>query len=105
MKTIQKITPFLWFDDQAEEAAGFYTSIFRNSKITHISRYGEAGFEVHGKPAGSVLTVAFELDGQAFTALEWWSDVQIQRSHIIPNPVRDPGRSGPLLGKSLQGRR
>ncbi len=69
MKTIQKITPFLWFDDQAEEAGGFYTSIFRNSKITHISRYGEAGFEVHGKPAGSVLTVAFELDGQAFTAL------------------------------------
>jgi predicted 3-demethylubiquinone-9 3-methyltransferase (glyoxalase superfamily) len=59
----------LWFDDQALPAAEFYTSIFKNSKIGKISRYGEAGREVHGKPAGSVMTVAFELDGQAFTAL------------------------------------
>jgi len=66
---MQKITPFLWFDDQAEEAAKFYTAIFRNSKIGTIARYGEAGREVHGRPAGSVMTVAFELDGQAFTAL------------------------------------
>jgi predicted 3-demethylubiquinone-9 3-methyltransferase (glyoxalase superfamily) len=69
MPVIQKITPCLWFDDQAEEAAGFYTSIFGNSRIAKIARYGEAGREVHGKPAGTVLTVAFELDGQAFTAL------------------------------------
>jgi predicted 3-demethylubiquinone-9 3-methyltransferase (glyoxalase superfamily) len=69
MKNIQKITPCLWFDDQAEEAAEFYTSVFRNSKIGNISRYGEAGQEVHGKPAGTVMTVAFELDGQSFTAL------------------------------------
>jgi predicted 3-demethylubiquinone-9 3-methyltransferase (glyoxalase superfamily) len=69
MQTIQKITPCLWFDNQAKEAAEFYTSIFRNSKIGTISRYGEAGKEVHGKPPGTVLTVAFELDGQAFTAL------------------------------------
>lgn len=66
---MQKITPCLWFDDQAEEAAKFYTSIFPNSKIGNISRYGEAGQEVHGKTAGTVMTVAFELDGQAFTAL------------------------------------
>jgi len=59
----------LWFDDQALPAAEFYTSIFKNSKIGTISRYGEAGREIHGKPAGSVMTVAFELDGQAFTAL------------------------------------
>jgi predicted 3-demethylubiquinone-9 3-methyltransferase (glyoxalase superfamily) len=59
----------LWFDDQAEQAAAFYTRIFKNSKIGSISRYSEAGFEVHGKPAGTVMTVAFELDGQAFTAL------------------------------------
>jgi predicted 3-demethylubiquinone-9 3-methyltransferase (glyoxalase superfamily) len=59
----------LWFDDQALPAAEFYTSIFKNSKIGTISRYGEAGREVHGKPAGSVMTVAFVLDGQAFTAL------------------------------------
>jgi len=59
----------LWFDNQAEEAAKFYTAIFKNSKITTISRYGEAGKEVHGKPPGSVMTVAFELAGQSFTAL------------------------------------
>jgi predicted 3-demethylubiquinone-9 3-methyltransferase (glyoxalase superfamily) len=69
MQVIQKITPCLWFDDQAEEAAKFYTAIFRNSKIMNVSRYGEAGREVHGKPAGTVMTVAFELDGQPFTAL------------------------------------
>lgn len=69
VKTTQKIAPCLWFDDQAEAAAAFYTSIFRNSKIVTISRYGEAGRDVHRKPAGTVMTVAFELDGQAFTAL------------------------------------
>lgn len=66
---LQKITPCLWFDTQAEEAAQFYCSIFRNSRILRISRYGEAGHEIHGMPAGSVLTVMFELDGLAFTAL------------------------------------
>lgn len=66
---MQKITPCLWFDSNAEEASRFYTSIFKNSKITNISRYGEAGYEVHHMPAGTVLTVEFELDGQTFTAL------------------------------------
>ena len=66
---VQKISPCLWFDDQAEEAVAFYTSIFPNSTIVNISRYGEAGYEQHRKPAGTVMTVAFELDGQAFTAL------------------------------------
>ncbi len=69
MPIMQKIAPCLWFDDQAEEAAKFYTSIFRNSKVVKISKYGEAGYEFHRKPPGSVMTVAFELDGQAFTAL------------------------------------
>jgi predicted 3-demethylubiquinone-9 3-methyltransferase (glyoxalase superfamily) len=69
MKSIQRINPCLWFDDQAEEAAKFYTGIFPNSKIVQISHYGEAGYEFHGKPAGTVMTVAFELDGQVFTAL------------------------------------
>jgi predicted 3-demethylubiquinone-9 3-methyltransferase (glyoxalase superfamily) len=70
MPTIQsKITPCLWFDSEAEDAAKFYTSIFKNSKIGTISRYGEAGKEFHGKEPGSVLTVEFELDGQSFTAL------------------------------------
>jgi predicted 3-demethylubiquinone-9 3-methyltransferase (glyoxalase superfamily) len=64
-----KISPCLWFDDQAEDAARFYTGIFPESKITAISRYGEAGKEIHGRPAGSVMTVAFELKGQSFTGL------------------------------------
>lgn len=62
---MQKINPFLWFDNQAEEAARFYTSIFKDSKITAITRYGEAG----PGPSGSVLTVAFEIEGQKFVAL------------------------------------
>lgn len=65
----QKIVPCLWFDEQAEEAAAFYTGIFPDSRITRISRYGEAGFEFHGKAPGTAMTVAFELAGQAFTAL------------------------------------
>jgi predicted 3-demethylubiquinone-9 3-methyltransferase (glyoxalase superfamily) len=69
MQRIQKITPCLWFDDQAEAAAGFYCSIFDHAKITAITRYGKAGFEVHGRPEGSVMTVSFELDGQSFTGL------------------------------------
>ncbi|MES2069799.1 MAG: VOC family protein [Pseudomonadota bacterium] len=69
MPSLQKITPCLWFDDQAEEAAKFYTGIFPNSKIGRISRYSEVGHELHGRPAGSVMVVAFELDGQSFTAL------------------------------------
>lgn len=62
---MHKITPFLWFDHQAEEAANFYTSIFKNSKITGLTRYGEAG----PGPKGSVMVVDFELDGQPFHAL------------------------------------
>lgn len=63
------IAPCLWFDDQAEEAARFYISVFPNSGITQVTRYGEAGRQIHGKPPGSVMTVAFDLDGQPFTAL------------------------------------
>ena len=64
--SIQKIIPFLWFDDQAEEAVKFYTSVFKNSRIEAVTRYGEAG----PGPKGSVMTVAFELGGQKFTALK-----------------------------------
>ena len=66
---MQKITPCLWFDKNAEEAVKFYTSIFKNSKVLNVSRYTEAGYDVHHMPAGSVLTVEFELNGQRFTAL------------------------------------
>ncbi|MGH7229319.1 MAG: VOC family protein [Nitrospiraceae bacterium] len=66
---MQEITPCLWFDSNAEEAVNFYASVFKKSKIGKISRYGEEGYEIHGKPAGTVLTVEFELNGQTFTAL------------------------------------
>ncbi len=66
---MQKITPFLWFDDNAEEAVKFYTSIFKNSKIGKIARYDEAGEKAAGRPAGSVMTVEFQLEGQDFIAL------------------------------------
>jgi len=66
---IQKITPCLWFDSQAEEAANFYTSVFKDSSIGRITRYGKEGYEIHGRPEGSVMTVEFEIDGLTFTAL------------------------------------
>jgi predicted 3-demethylubiquinone-9 3-methyltransferase (glyoxalase superfamily) len=66
---LQRITPMLWFDHQAEEAARHYTSIFPNSKIGNVSRYGSENAEVSGQKAGSVMTVAFELDGEPFVAL------------------------------------
>jgi len=65
----QKITPCLWFDDQAEEAVKFYTSIFKKSKVGRIARYGEAGAKVSGRPKGSVMTATFEIEGQEFMAL------------------------------------
>jgi predicted 3-demethylubiquinone-9 3-methyltransferase (glyoxalase superfamily) len=66
---MQKITPFLWFDDQAEEAVNFYTSLFKNSKIDRIFRYTEEAAEKTGLPVGSVLTIEFEIEGQKFVAL------------------------------------
>ena len=69
MQRIQRISPCLWFEDEAEEAANLYTSIFKNSRIVRTTRYGEAGREIHRMPVGSVMTVSFELDGQSFTAL------------------------------------
>ncbi len=66
---MQKITPFLWFDDKAEEAANFYVSIFKNSKIGRAARYSEEGAKASGRPKGTVMTVPFELDGQEFVAL------------------------------------
>jgi len=66
---MQKITPCLWFDDKAEEAAKFYTSIFKNSKIGDVTYYGKEGYEIHGRKEGSVLTTEFEIEGQKFVAL------------------------------------
>jgi predicted 3-demethylubiquinone-9 3-methyltransferase (glyoxalase superfamily) len=66
---MQKITPCLWFDDNAEEAVKFYTSIFKNSRVKDVTRYGEAGAKASGRPKGSVMTISFELEGQEFLAL------------------------------------
>lgn len=68
-KTFQRVTPFLWFDDRAEEAARFYTSIFPNAKILQTVRYSKAGAAAAGRKEGEVMTVEFELDGQRFTAI------------------------------------
>src|SRR5690625_1909062 len=69
MHAIQGIVPCLWFDDQAEAAANFYTGIFADGRILNVSRYNDAGQDIHGKPAGTVMAVEFQLDGQRFTAL------------------------------------
>jgi predicted 3-demethylubiquinone-9 3-methyltransferase (glyoxalase superfamily) len=69
MHSLQKITPCLWFDGRAEEAADYYVSIFRNAKVCEIARYPEAGREQHGQEPGSAMTVGVELDGQRFTLL------------------------------------
>jgi predicted 3-demethylubiquinone-9 3-methyltransferase (glyoxalase superfamily) len=65
----QKITPCLWFDTEAEDAANFYVSIFKDSRIRSVNRYNKAGTEVHGKPAGSVMAVEFEIEGQKFVGI------------------------------------
>ena len=69
MPSNPQVRTCLWFDNEGEEAARFYTSIFKNSKIDRLTRYSDEGFEVHHRPAGSVMTVDFELDGARFTAL------------------------------------
>ncbi len=69
MAKLTRVVPCLWFADEAEEAARFYTGVFPNSRIVAVTRYGAAGFEHHRRPVGTVMTVQFELDGQAFTAL------------------------------------
>jgi predicted 3-demethylubiquinone-9 3-methyltransferase (glyoxalase superfamily) len=103
-----KITPCLWFDTQAEEAANFYTSIFANSRINQISRYGNAGREVHGKEPGSVMVVEFEIDGQTFTALNGGPQFKFDEAVSFQvmcetqdeidyfwNKLSDGGREGP----------
>jgi predicted 3-demethylubiquinone-9 3-methyltransferase (glyoxalase superfamily) len=69
MRIGSKITPCLWFDGQAEAAAAFYTSIFKDSRIVKTTRFTDAGREIHGRPPGSVMTIVFEIAGQSFTAL------------------------------------
>jgi predicted 3-demethylubiquinone-9 3-methyltransferase (glyoxalase superfamily) len=77
---MQKITPFLWFDDQAEEAVKFYTSIFKDSKTERILRYDEEAAKASGRPTGSVLTIEFKIEGQNFVALNGGPDFKFNES-------------------------
>jgi len=87
---MQKITPFLWFDGNAEEAAKFYTSIFKKSKILNVSRYGEEGERVAGRPIGSVMTIAFEMEGQEFIALNGGPEFKFNAAiSFVVNWVQD----------------
>jgi len=96
---MQKITPFLWFDDQAEEAVKFYTSVFKNSKAGRILRYGEEAAKTTGRPVGSVLTIEFELEGQKFVALNGGPIFKFNES-ISFVELRGAGRSRLFLGKT-----
>lgn len=77
---MQKIIPNLWFDGNAEEAVNFYVSIFKNSRIGNIAKYGEAGKEIHGQPAGSIMTIEFEIEGQSFLALNGGPDFKFSEA-------------------------
>lgn len=100
---MQKITPCLWFDSQAEEAATFYISVFPNSRITKVTRYAKAGQEVHGRPPGSVLTVAFELNGQPFTALNGGPVFQFNEAISLQVPCETQEEIDRYWGKLTAG--
>lgn len=108
----QKIAPCLWFDNQAEEAVQFYTGIFPGSKILSTTNYTEAGTEIHGRPAGSVMFITFELEGQPFIAMnggplfEFNLAVSLQilcRDQAEVVLCRAPGRAGYRTGWAARG--
>src|SRR5262249_3015152 len=86
MKLSSEITPCLWFDTQAEEAANFYCWIFEDAKVGKISRYPKAGHDIHRKPPGSVMVVEFEIDGQTFTALNGGPHFKFHEAISFPVP-------------------
>lgn len=100
MKTI---TPCLWFDDQAEAAVNFYASIFKNSKITHIARYGDAGAKASGRPKGTVMTVIFELNGQEFMALNGGPVFQFSQAISFMVPCKTQKEVDELWDELSQG--
>ena len=102
--TAQKITPCLWFESQAEEAAKFYASVFENSKIGKISRYGKEGFEIHGQKAGTVMTVEFEIEGQKFVALNGGPHFKFNEAVSFQVHCETQARDRPLLEQARHGR-
>ena len=93
--TIKSITPFLWFNTEAEDAANFYVSLFPNSRITHVSRYGDAG----PGPKGSVMVVGFELNGQPLHRDQWRAHLQAERSLLAAGGLHRAGRDRPAVGR------
>src|SRR2546421_12420909 len=104
MAKIQRIAPCLWFDHQAEEAAKFYTSVFKKSKIVSISRYSKEGFEIHRRPEGSVMVVAFELEGQSFTALNGGPVFKFNEAGSLQGDCGEQKESDYSLGAPDEGR-
>src|SRR5262245_41773335 len=103
--TASKINPCLWFDTEAKEAARFYCSIFKNSKVGTISRYGREGKKIHGKEAGSVMAVEFELERRPeICRAERWPAIQVQRGDLVSDPLRRPERSRVFLGEAFRWR-
>ena len=98
--TIQRITPFLWYDTQAEDAAKLYVSVFPNSRITHVSRYGDAG----PGPKGSVMVVGFELEGQRFTALNGGPALPAERGVLAAGRMHRAGRHRPAVERARRRR-
>ena len=101
-KTLQKITPFLWFENEAEEAANFYVPVFGNSRIRGITRYEAEAARASGRPEGSVMTVAFELEGQEFTALNGGPHFKFTEAISFVVHCDDSGRGRPLLGEAVR---
>src|SRR5215831_15481997 len=99
MPKTQKITTFLWFDNQAEEAAKYYVSIFKDSRIVGTTRYDDESSRAAGRPKGSVMTVEFELDGQRFTALNGGPLFKFTEA-IAGRALREPEGGRPLLGEA-----
>jgi predicted 3-demethylubiquinone-9 3-methyltransferase (glyoxalase superfamily) len=97
---MQQITPCLWFNDQAEEAARFYTSIFTNANIGEITHDGEGS----PQPKGSVLTVRFQLHGQEFLALNGGPQCTFTEGRVVHRVLRDTGGTGPDVGAAVRGR-
>jgi predicted 3-demethylubiquinone-9 3-methyltransferase (glyoxalase superfamily) len=103
MAAVQKITPFLWFDTEAEEAAKYYVSIFKNSKLGKIGRYGEAGKETHRRPVGSVMVVEFTLEGQRFMALNGGPNFKFNEAISLYISCKDQAEIDYYWNKLTQG--
>jgi predicted 3-demethylubiquinone-9 3-methyltransferase (glyoxalase superfamily) len=101
---MNRIVPCLWFDNAAEEAARRYTSIFPNATIGRFMRYSEEGHEIHGRPAGSVMTVEFELDGYTLLGLNGGPLFHLTPAISLLRHVRDRGRNRRRLGRARRRR-